>query len=191
MFFFSLTGCSALRGSRGIRILGSAPDGRNRGYRDGLGKSPQSPHHLFRHVLRTRLLRDLFRSPGSTSQSLGRRPYKRPRTRPLPRALPFSLLLLPISPPLSLLLLSPDSRSSSARRHGEREDGGVGAREEGDREGEGQADQPGWILVEVWPVCGLDLGRLDPLGNHAGRPRRPGGGGIDPPQVSSAPGGRN
>ena len=68
---FSLTSCSALRGFRGIQILGSAPDGRGRGNRDGLGKSHRSPCHLFRHVLRARLLRDLFRSYGSTSQSLG------------------------------------------------------------------------------------------------------------------------
>ena len=143
VFAFSLTGCSALRGSRGIQILGSALDRRNRGHRDGLGKSPRSPRHLFRHVLHARLLRDLFRSSGSTSQSLGGRPYKRPRTRPLPRALPFSLLLLSISPPRSLPPSSPDLYSSSTRRHGEGEDGGAGMREEGDSEGEGQADQSG------------------------------------------------
>ena len=57
--------------------------------------------------------------------------------------------------------------------------------------GEGQVDQLGRILVEVRPAGGLDPGRLDPLGNHAGRPRRPGGGGIDPPQVGPTPGGRN
>ena len=113
MFVFSLTGCSALRGSRWIRILGSAPDGRNRGYRDGLGKSPRSPRHLFRHVLRARLLRDLFRSLGSTGQPLDGRSYKRSRARPLLRTPPFSLLFLPISPPLSLL---PRRRTSARAR---------------------------------------------------------------------------
>ena len=32
---------------------------------------PRSPRHLFRHVSRARLLRDLTGSPGPTSQSLG------------------------------------------------------------------------------------------------------------------------
>ena len=111
MFVFSLTGCSALRGSRRIRILGSTPDERKRGHRDGLGKSPRSPRHLFRHVLRARLLRDLFRSLGSTSQPLDGRPYKRSQARPLLRTLPFSLLFLPIPLPLSL----PPRRWTSAR----------------------------------------------------------------------------
>ena len=84
MFVFSLTGCSALHGSRGIRILGSAPDGRNRGYRDGLGKSPRSPCHLFRHVLRARLLRDLFRPSGSTSQPVGEKVDRRFSVPPHP-----------------------------------------------------------------------------------------------------------
>ena len=169
MFVFSLTGCSALRGSRGIRILGSAPDGRNRGYRDGLGKSPRSLCHLFRHVLHARLLRDLFRSSGPTIQSLRERPYKRHRTGSLPRALPFSFLLPSTSPPCSLLLSSPNPRSNLICYHGKREDGGAGARKEGNREVEGQADQPGRILVEIRPAAGLDPGRLDPLDDLSSR----------------------
>ena len=36
---FSLTGCSAARGSRGIRIFGSARGGGGRSNRDGLGRA--------------------------------------------------------------------------------------------------------------------------------------------------------
>ena len=72
---------------------------------------------------------------------------------------------------------------------GKEKTGGSGAREEGDGEGEGEKVQPGRILVAVRFAARLDPGRLDPVDDLPGRPRRSGGGGADSSRIGAAPGG--
>ena len=72
------------------------------------------------------------------------------------------------SPDLSVAFASasaPLLRARLAGDDGEREDGGPGAGEESDNEGEGKGDQSEWIFIEDRPAAGLDPGRLDPLDN--------------------------
>ena len=58
-------------------------------------------------------------------------------------------------------------RAHLAGDDGEREDGGPGAGEESNGEGEGKDDQSGRIFIEGRPAAGLDPGRLDPLDNQS------------------------
>ena len=64
----------------------------------------------------------------------------------------------------------PLPRARLAGDDGEREDGGPGAGEESDNEGEGKGDQLGRIFIEGRHAAGLDPGRLDPLDDSSRRP---------------------
>ena len=70
----------------------------------------------------------------------------------------------------SALVSVPSVCSGFACGNGEGEDGGPGAREEGDGAGEGEEVWPGQIFLEVFLAAGLDPGRLDALGDSSGRP---------------------
>ena len=148
---------------------------------------PRFLRRLFRHVSCARLLRDLTGLLGPTSWPLWRRPYIRRRgwgfLHSAPHYPPFSS----VSPLHPLLLSALPACSSSVRCNGEGEDGGFGAREEGDGEGEGEEVQPGRIFIEVRSAARLDPGQLDTVDDPLGRHRRSGRGGTDSPRICAAP----
>ena len=104
-------------------------------------------------------------------------------------SVPYSPSSSSASPPRPPPLSTPLLRSCVVRRNGKGQDGGPGAREEGDGDGEGQEDESG-VIIEVWMAAWLDPGGLDSVHDPERRLGGSGQCGLDCPWILEVAGER-